>query len=243
MIRIDRGGEPASLGAARGKRLGNLPTDGSRPDRTPWFEEAYKSVRSVLHQRQHSKCCYCEQIQVPLHNDVEHYRPWSRYWWLAWNWDNLLFACRACNQVGGKLDSFPLSSGSAPLAFGEQPPGAEIPELLDPATDDPRDHIRFVRDPNGRWGATGISWRGTVTLHVLGLLRDEFRDRFDLHVADVVQPVVADIREAQRVRDRASFETFWYRKCDELLGPTRPFRALSEDVLRHEFPSFPSPAP
>jgi hypothetical protein len=43
------------------------------------------------------------------------------------------------------------------------------------------------------------------------------------------------------MRRRADFEVYWRHKCAALLDPPRPFRALSEDVLRHEFPSFPNP--
>lgn len=190
---------------------------------------------------QHSKCCYCEQVQVPIHNDVEHYRPFSQYWWLAWDWANLLFACRACNQVGGKLDQFPMSPGSIPLAFDEQPPGEEHPELLDPCADDPREHIEFKQDRRGMWSPTGKTWRGTITIHAIGLDRDEFRERYTRHVEKVVMPVVRDIGEGYLLRPRGDFQRFWYRKCDELLDPHREFRALSEDVLRHEFPTFPAP--
>ena len=243
MIKVDRGGEPDGLAAARTARLGKLPTDWTCPDRTRWFQQGYKVTTRVLHARQHSKCCYCEQIQVPIHNDVEHYRPWSRYWWLAWNWDNLLFACRACNQAGGKLDAFPLRPGSVALPPGSQPPGDEAPELLDPSVDDPRDHIRFELDPRGRWNIVGSSWRGTVTLHTLGLLRDEFRDLFNIHVARIVEPVIEDVRSGLATLPRDAFERLWARKCAELLDPHRAHRALSEDVLRHTFPSYPAPPP
>lgn len=243
MIKIERGEEPAALRDARDARLAALAPSGTRPERTPWFSQGYRLARRDLHARQYYKCCYCEQIQIPLHNDVEHYRPWSLYWWLAWDWTNLLFACGACNRKGGKQDSFPLFPGSVPLAFGERPPGSEIPELLDPSLDDPRDHIRFERDPNGKWGPIGTSWRGQITLQVIGLRRDEFRDLFNRHVESVIQPVVQDLREANLTRSRGEFEVFWQRKCLELLDPARPFRALSEDVLRQEFPSFPAPPP
>lgn len=241
MIKIGRTGEPDGLATARADRLTTLSPTEPPTDREAWLADGYRRVKEHLHQMQHSKCCYCEQVQVPLHNDVEHYRPWSKYWWLAWTWENLLFACRACNQKGGKEDAFPLFPGSLSLAFGEPAPGHELPELLDPSVDDPRDHIRFARDPNGKWGPVGTSWRGVITLHIVGITRDDFRDLYNRHVEKTVTPVVDDLREAQRMRSRPDFEAFWHRKCVELLDPVRPFRALSEDVLRHEFPSFPDP--
>ena len=32
------------------------------------------------------------------YGDVEHYRPKSIYWWLAYNYDNYLVSCQLCNQ-------------------------------------------------------------------------------------------------------------------------------------------------
>jgi uncharacterized protein (TIGR02646 family) len=238
VIKIERIPEPAVLVTARQSRLSTLSSI-----EPPARRDGYQLAKDHMHRMQHAKCCYCEHIQVPSHNDVEHYRPWSKYWWLPWTWENLLFACRACNGKGGKEDAFPLLPGSRPLAFGEPAPGGEFPELLDPSVDDPREHIRFVRDPRGQWGPSGISWRGAITLHVVGLTRDEFRELYNRHVEKTVKPVVDDLHEAKRQRTPPEFEAFWRRKLAELLDPARSFRALSEDVLRHEFPSFPAPPP
>ncbi len=45
------------------------------------------------------KCAYCECRDRRL--QVEHYRPKSVYYWLAYSWDNLLLACSACNSFKG----------------------------------------------------------------------------------------------------------------------------------------------
>ncbi len=192
------------------------------------------------------KCCYCDRRTIPDHNDVEHYRPFGLYWWLAWTWENLLFACAACNRSGGKLDQFPLGAGSVQLPFAEQPPGAERPLLVDPSVDDPREHIRFARmpEPAGRWEPIGISERGRETIKILGLSRDTYLDDFRHHVESTVMPVVRDIQDIQHANDtetRIGFPDYWRRKCMQLLDPNRALRALSEDVLRHEFPTFPDP--
>jgi uncharacterized protein (TIGR02646 family) len=243
VIKVSRTAEPDGLAAARMDRVKTLSPDAAPVDGEARLAHGYQRVKAHLHEMQHMKCCYCEQIHVPIHNDVEHYRPRSKYWWLAWTWDNLLFACRACNGKGGKEDDFPLLPGSVPLGFGESAPGLELPELLDPSVDEPRDHIRFERDPNGKWAPVGASWRGAITLHIVGITRDEYRELYNRHVEKTVQPVVDDLHEAQRTRPRSEFEAFWRRKCTELLDPARQFRALSEDVLRYEFPSYPAPPP
>lgn len=72
-------------------------------------------VKSFLYESQHRKCCYCERNRDQKELDVEHFRPKSQvkeaknhsgYWWLAYNWENLLLACKMCNQK--KSSKFPL---------------------------------------------------------------------------------------------------------------------------------------
>lgn len=241
MIKIVRSSEPAGLAERRDQQLAGL---GARcPERTPSHSRAYQSVKRDLVEMQRNKCCYCECYLVPDHNDVEHYRPFALYWWLAWTWENLLFACAACNRKGGKHDEFPLASGSTPLIYPASPPGSELPLLLDPAVDDPRHHLRFALMPSGRWAPIGVTERGRRTIEILRLGRDTYLDRFEHHVRHTVMPVVRDIQRAYTVGLSDSFADDWRRKCAELLDPERPHLALSEDVLRHEFPSYPEPPP
>ncbi len=79
---------------------------------------AHDSVRRALARAQHDKCCFCERkIEA---GDVEHFRPKAGfrqarydpletpgYYWLAYEWTNLDFACKSCNQRN-KHDLFPL---------------------------------------------------------------------------------------------------------------------------------------
>lgn len=91
-------------------------------------------VRKKLIEMFHGKCAYCEsKITAMYSGDIEHFRPKGEirdtkpskpgYFWLASEWDNLLFACPFCNQTNtheiiiddnikeivlGKLDQFPL---------------------------------------------------------------------------------------------------------------------------------------
>lgn len=238
MIRIQRAAEPAHLAATRAAQLCTVSS--IKPERTGAHDKAYQSVKPDLVRMQHQKCCYCERIVVPIHNDVEHYRPFATYWWLAWTWENLLFACAACNRTGAKGDQFPLAAGSARLTYAEQPPGREGPLLVDPTSDDPRKHIQFVLIGE-RWAPIGKDERGRKTIEVLNLDRDEARTDFERHAKTTVAFVVRDLRAVKVSSSRADFEAYWWRKLDELLHPARPFRSLIEDILRHEFPSFPSP--
>jgi uncharacterized protein (TIGR02646 family) len=111
---------------------------GKRGGRTKQDYIVYKenAVRESLTEMFHSKCAYCESKITAIYNgDIEHFRPKGKiqeanppkpgYFWLASEWENLLFACPFCNQtnthkfnnggiveeaVFGKLDQFPLLS-------------------------------------------------------------------------------------------------------------------------------------
>jgi hypothetical protein len=69
----------------------------------------WKNAKDQLKIESFGKCAYCEaDTDAVAHGDVEHYRPKSVYWWLAYTYDNYLFACQICNQVY-KSDNFPVS--------------------------------------------------------------------------------------------------------------------------------------
>jgi uncharacterized protein (TIGR02646 family) len=242
MIKIDRiAEEPAGLATARERGLTQLRGMIWRRRRRD-LPDTYNRIKPDLHRMQHRKCCYCENIEVPTHNDVEHYRPMSDYPWLGWTWSNLLFACRACNQSGGKLDHFPLADEAGRLTPWAEPPGDEAPLLLDPCADDPRLHIEFVHDAaRDRFVPRGRTTRGTETIRLIGLDRDDYLERFAIHVDHEVRPAIARLRERLAGDDRAGVVRTWRDDCLGLLGPTRRFRALSEDALRHFVATYPAP--
>ena len=81
----------------------------------------HESVKQSLKTAQHDKCCFGEsQVTHIAYGDVEHFRPKAgyvqhadddlqrpAYFWLAYEWSNLLFCCQICNQRF-KKNLFPL---------------------------------------------------------------------------------------------------------------------------------------
>ena len=62
-----------------------------------------------------NKCAYCEApLKAVAYGDVEHYRPKSIYWWLAYCYENYLVSCTLCNQAF-KKDKFPLADAKKKL--------------------------------------------------------------------------------------------------------------------------------
>ncbi len=81
---------------------------------------AWKPAKGALKIDTGGKCAYCEtSTEVVAHGDVEHFRPKSIYWWLAFVFDNYLFSCQICNQTY-KGDRFP--KAGAALAPPPMPP-------------------------------------------------------------------------------------------------------------------------
>lgn len=92
-------------------KAGEYPTD-KKLKENPVFEVKtlspyndrykYQDVKDRLKIIYNHKCVYCEQSIERC--DVEHYRPKSIYYWLAYSWDNLLYCCSTCNTH--KLSKF-----------------------------------------------------------------------------------------------------------------------------------------
>lgn len=239
MIRIARPKEPDVLPPIRERRLAaarEAITRGAKID----FAE-YDLVKNDLAAMQHGKCCYCEKREEQAkYRDVEHYRPKSPYWWLAWTWENLLFACIDCNREH-KRDQFPLEAGCSPLVAQQAPPAGERPLVLDPsdAGVDPTIEIVFRRETiqgKERWVPRGTTTRGAKTIEVCGLDRPSLLDLYGEHVRDRVRPKLEGFFIAHRNGDARAALKGWDRAKRGLLAPARPFRALSHDALAELVP-------
>ena len=143
----------------------------------------HKTVKTLLLDAQNRKCCYCERKILPSDfGDVEHFRPKAGvssasgtlirpgYYWLTYDWGNLLVSCSVCN-TRHKQSFFPLGNERRRARWHGAAIGDENPMLVDPASEDPRDHIRYDADtPYGR------TPRGKATIDILGLRRGDLRE-------------------------------------------------------------------
>lgn len=143
------------------------------------------AVKKRLKREQDDKCCFCEAIfDANAAGDVEHYRPKGAvqngqerlrpgYYWLAYTWENLFYACPDCNQYR-KRDLFPLVDEAMRVRDHHGAIENETPLLLNPSgPEDPRDHIGFAGEV-----ARPFSDRGDATIDLIQLDRDALaRDR------------------------------------------------------------------
>jgi hypothetical protein len=75
------------------------------------------TVAIALKDLYNNKCAYCEKLCY--HPEVEHFRPKGRvigpnpnpygYYWLCYEWTNLVPSCHDCNSVEAKGDKFPIT--------------------------------------------------------------------------------------------------------------------------------------
>lgn len=191
------------------------------------------AVRRNLFELQHHKCCYCECRIDRSYSDVEHFRPLSRYWWLAYAWENLLLACKFCNQTA-KRDHFELMPGCLPLQPEQLPPGGERSKLLDPARveDDLTDHIRYVHHPIlGRWVPVprNGSERGRYTIAVLRLGQDRALDQ-QREDEEVAVRCLTRWRTAVRRADVQRQRELW-DKASALVAVDKRFLAMKRAIL------------
>lgn len=267
MIRIDRGPEPAELPRARARGLARAVLarrTGKRPD-----IEGYNlpAVRGRLYERQHSKCVYCERSIGRNGSPIEHFRPKmgadrgdpfpgggrliraDRYWWLAWSWSNLFLSCDTCNSATFKGVRFPLKPGSPELDVPDGvlhdahvcfAVGIECPLLIDPAWDDPLDHMIWLpldrAAPYQAWRAVHRTERGRFTVQILGLDGRNV-DRAGDHIRNNVKHWVDDVHEALATSKVEAAQAIWKRALACLFAPSQLFHAASHDALAYLVPS------
>lgn len=240
MIRVRRApNEPPQLSTISTEEIDRIHHDyPAGPPSRKELGSRFTEVAPNLWKQQNAKCCYCEIKCRHQGNDVEHYRPASLYWWLAWSWENLLFACPNCNRWA-KNDKFPLQDPSSKLLPENPPPGAELPLLIDPSAENPMSEIVFSRDAkSGHWMAKARagSVRGVVTVTLLKLNAPDLMELRDDHIDTQIMPDIEHIRSAMARGDEADVLRRWQTLTLRVLQPTMPYIALSYDAIDHFVP-------
>lgn len=175
-----------------------------------WKSDYWKDGKEVLKAESSGKCAYCETpFSAGGHGDVEHFRPKSTYWWLAYCYDNHCYSCQICNQ-SFKGDKFPIQGGTM-----------KGPNVKASTSDASLDKLAGVLAPDPRKitaGYTLSKFVGTCKQEKPGLL-DPYIDDATEHFAWKVDPVN---REVTLVAARATPRTKYVIRCaEECLGLNR----------------------
>jgi uncharacterized protein (TIGR02646 family) len=165
MIRVHRGPEPEGFSddAAEwlrqfyGQKATHQITANTFWSRVRKRRAMHRYAQHLYEAFQH-KCAFCESKPEPTSSlQIEHYRPKSNTQFedRMFDWGNWLSSCGRCNS--NKWKHFPDCGGQ--------------PCLIDPTSEDPADHIEFLRAD-----ALGKTSRGEKTIELLGLERSPLKD-------------------------------------------------------------------
>lgn len=158
MRRIHKGECPNILTSHAVAELERLENDLARGRDLNFNSNIYANseVKNALKTSHNKKCAYCERHLNGDFGDVEHFRPKGGYvdertlkiekpgyWWLAYDWSNLLLSCSECNR-SYKKNIFPLEDESQRNIAARDLSG-EHPLLINPTEEEPYDHIEYNR--------------------------------------------------------------------------------------------------
>lgn len=234
---------------------------GAKPDID---DRIYKDAMQYLLALSREKCAYCESSITTTHSgDVEHYRPKGRikdhvtgkvirlpddsddhpgYWWLAYEWKNLLPSCIDCNrrrwhdnEQGGKGELFPLCpGGNRAVKPGDEKD--EDPLLLNPMLPDfkTEDHLKF--HANGL--ISPLSDKGTESCRIFGLnLREPLvvarRQRFKEAIRAFSQLLTKLTSDALREGPMPEDEIELRREINQMWTGEQPYGACTREALRY----------
>ena len=167
---------------------------------------------------------------------VEHYRPKSFYYWLAFSWDNLLIACPTCNQ--NKKANFPLAGLLHCDLFAEVDinlqshlhDAVEQPYFINPEVIDPSAFIYFHKD--GRIDSNDPRFCYTIWTCKIDrkYLNGERKEIFD----DFRKKLRAELQTNLNIEEqRTAIRTIINLFKAEALNPKTPFLAFRKYFMDH----------
>lgn len=129
------------------KKILKIIQNGQIPQSSDFNDKAWKKLTLLFWEKQDKRCAICEKDKSKPDGgfgDVEHYRPKSIYWWLAYNPYNYYLSCFDCNRYF-KGDYFPLSDNQSNTVYSDRKNiRNEKPLLLNPILDNPKDYFQLV---------------------------------------------------------------------------------------------------
>lgn len=238
MIPVRRGPEPDELQEARDCYLARatLLYQGKQSLREA-LEAGYPCALEALWHAQGRRCAFCERA-LREGDPVEHFRPRSVYWWLAWTWGNLFASCNSCN--GHKGGAFELLEPETALGAFEMPPGRERPMLLDPSDPSihPMDCMAFSYDAEReQWRPHAVAgdMRAEHTIERLHLAKGSILTDYKQHI-ELFEPLMGDVEQAVVTGAQAAVQVKWKRLVGIAFSPIQPLHGLMHCVIASRFP-------
>ena len=200
----------------------------------------HATVLQKLNMLYHHKCAYCEaKTGHGAAFQVEHYRPIDTlkdvddhpgYYWLAYEWSNLLLACPKCNR--SKSNAFPIKGKRVAEPWPNQSDWVanatgfrdEKAGLLHPEIDDPGLHLCFSND--GRVNVVADSYKGRQTIDLCKLNRDALIIARKSKFQDLVRRFKACLTTVSQLEKELKLSA---RDCDTLIK--YEFQAVFDELV------------
>lgn len=208
----------------------------------PFNSEIDDELKIHLHEVFHGKCGYCEiKIDSPKLGTVDRYRPnngvreekkyyQDLYWWLAFEWNNLIYSCKDCNQFKGNY--FPVKN----QRVLSEKDNIDLEErlLLNPYFDEPNQHLDYIiyGEP---YHIYAVSDEGNQTIELLRLNRTnliEGRRNAKDEIIESIELLFQDSKSNKGVKKRL-------RNIFELQDLTEEFLTYKRRVLLNELETSP----
>lgn len=180
----------------------------------------YKKSKQKLEKQFYKKCAYCETEYLATSDTwIEHYRPKSQYYWLAYEWSNLIPTCTKCNRKkknyfplineNNRVNKPPMSNGTLVYSDCKADTSTLMNEqafILHPKIDNPETFLDFRIDNK----FTGIeitgkdiidscyNGRGYTTIEICDLNRNDLKlDRYKKVVVEIIDAIENTFRLLQ----------------------------------------------
>jgi len=182
------------------------------------------------------KCAFCEQRVEAYH--VEHFRPKSIYYWLAYSWDNLLFCCPTCNSIKLKkfevdkkvtITQFPIDNihNLSNTYYDEY----EKPSFVNPEKEDVYKHLVFKKDGSIK----SDDQRVQHTITEIEIDRNDLNEfRFELY-DEFEKKIASRIAEHRSGDSEAKIELKGYIKdfVKDSENPIKEFISFRKYIIKH----------
>lgn len=214
-----------------------------------------QEVREVLKEMYYSKCAYCENIENKP--EVEHYRPKKEvtedsthngYYWLCYEWTNLLPSCHSCNTEIGKGNKFPVMGvrvtspsftvenklDKSKCLLSQPPLLAEQPYLLHPEIDHPDSGAYFRFSNSGMMEGIDQEGRGEKTISVCDLNRENLLElRQELLIDNLHEALLGISFFMNEEAGLENYLTFVFERLKEKCSPEKRFSLMAIYVYEH----------
>ncbi len=173
----------------------------------------WKPAKKQLKIETHGKCAYCEaSTDAVAHGDVEHFRPKSVYWWLAFCYDNYLYSCQICNQ-SFKSDNFTIS--------GQQLAAPQMPNAI----------------PNSQTDLDAL--HEMIEIAPREVTDAELKQLWDPEMADLPNPYLEDPEDLFTYEIDEPNREVWVRsrggdRADRALVASENFLGINREELRRD---------